>query len=141
MDATEISACVKLFKSRRGRFVVVAIFAALVAAVGWYRHESNKSAVSTSLVWARVAPLPGSARDIDIDIEGSMFTREFVISFTAPAADIDRWIAASAGPASATQTVSGAVTTFVITPGGGADFAEVKVDKNLYRVTIHTYWS
>jgi hypothetical protein len=130
---------VRFLKTRRGK--LIAILVAIAVVVGWYRYESRQSAVATAIVWARLAPFPTSATNRDVDIEGSMFTREFVISFTAPAADIDRWIAASAGPASATQTVSGSVTTYAITPGGGADFAEVKVDKSINRVIIHTYWS
>ena len=104
-------------------------------------HANRRSALAAAAKWARLAPLPTSARDVGVDAKGSAFTREFVVTFDAPAAEIERWIAASPGPASATRTTAGSVTTYAITPGGGAQFAEVKVDRVANRVVIRTYWS
>lgn len=123
-------------------FVVAVVLIGLVAVGAAYMACTDpQSAIDTTIEWAQLAPLPHSARNVEVDVKGSMFTREFVITFDAPAADIKRWIAASPGPSSATITVAGAITTYAITPGGGAQFAEVKVDAELNRVVVRTYWS
>jgi hypothetical protein len=122
--------------------VVAFTVVALVAAGGIYlSHANRQSAISAATKWARLAPLPSSAQNIKVDVKGSMFTREFRITFGAPSAVIEQWIAASPGPSSATQSTVGSVTTYAITPGGGAQFAEVKVDASTNRVVIRTYWS
>jgi len=113
----------------------------LVAAAGIHlRHANQTSAIATASLWARVAPLPASVQNLQVGVEGSMFTREFVITFNATPSDIQRWIAASPGPASARRSVSGTITTYAITPGGDAEFAEVKVDSSSGKVVIHSYW-
>lgn len=114
----------------------------LVAAGTFYLLRPNRqSAIDAAATWARLAPLPPSAQSVDVDIRGSAFTREFVITFTATPADIQQWIAASPGPSSASLSTVGSVTTYAITPGGGAQFAEVKVDSSVNQVLIRTYWS
>ncbi len=123
--------------------VVVAVpFIAVVIAGGIYlSHANRQSAIRAATTWARLAPLPPSAQNVQVDVKGSMFTREFVITFDAPSPVIQQWLAASPGPASATQRTVGSITTYAITPGGGAQFAEVKVDSSANRVVIRTYWS
>jgi hypothetical protein len=124
-------------------FALLAVaFIAFVAAGGiWLAHTNRRSAINTATTWARLAPLPASAQNVQVDVKGSIFTREFVISFEAPPAVIRLWLTASPGPSSATPTTVGPITTYAIKPGGGAQFAEVKVDSSANRVVIHTSWS
>lgn len=117
--------------------VVVVLIIVVLAGHFWLQV----SAISTARDWARLAPFPATAHDQKIDVEGSPFTREFIISFTAPPDDVRKWISASPGPASATRSADGGITVYSITPGDGADFAEVRVDEKTGRVIIHTYWS
>jgi hypothetical protein len=102
----------------------------------------NHSAIETARAWARLAPLPASARDLEVDVTGSMFTRELEISFKATRQDVAEWLQRSPGIRDAEPPqVRGSVTRYVIKPGGGAQWAEVKIDSRWNRVTIRTYWS
>ena len=79
--------------------------------------------METTRAWAGLADFPGSAKNVRVTTQGSMFTREFYVEFDAPLADIDAWIMASPGPATATVSRIGTRRHYVITPGGGAQFA------------------
>lgn len=121
--------------------IIVALVVALVAGGMYVSHLMRQSAIETASSWARLAPLPPSAQDMQVEVKGSMFSREFVISFDASPAVIQQWLASSPGPASASPTVIGPVATYAIMPGGGAQFAEVKVDSRAGKVVIRTFWS
>jgi hypothetical protein len=131
---------------RRRIFKVLALtcvlFVGLVTAATIYVSRANRqSAIAAATEWARLAPLPPSAQNLQVKVKGSMFTREFEIAFDASPAVLQQWLASSPGPLSATLTVTGPTTTYAITPGGGAAFAQVKVDHAAGRVVIRTYWS
>ena len=101
---------------------------------------NQTSALETTLEWGHLAPLPTSAQQVVINTDGSMFTREFRISFVASAKDIDVWLRESAGTSKAIVTrPSPGVRNFQIIPGGGAEFAEVTVDDTVHSVYIHVY--
>ncbi len=121
--------------------LAVLLVAIVTAGVLYVSHVTRDSAIAAATTWARLAPLPPTAQNLQVEVKGSMFTREFVITFDASPAVIQQWFAVSPGPASASPTVAGAITTYAITPGGGAGFAEVTVDNNRGRVVIRTYWS
>ena len=71
-----------------------------------------------------------------------MFTREFVVTFEAPMMDIEAWLVASPGTTDITpETNTTGELIYSVTPGGGAGFAEVKVNPQTQTVTIRTYWS
>lgn len=131
----------KPFRIRALTWVLACIAALLILFLVVGHFLDQDSAISATLQWARLAPFPASARDRKIETDGGLFTSEFTISFTAPPGDVSRWIKASPGPASASHTSDGSVTIYSITPGGGASFAEVRVDEKTGRVIIHTYWS
>ncbi|HEX5244416.1 MAG TPA: hypothetical protein VFW23_14230 [Tepidisphaeraceae bacterium] len=131
----------KRFRIRALTWVLAGIAAILILFLVAGHFLDQDSPISAALEWARLAPFPSSARDIKIEKDGGMFTREFTISFTAAPDDVSRWIKASPGPASASRTSDGSVTIYSIKPGGGASFAEVRVDEKTGRVVIHTYWS
>ena len=137
--------------TRRHKFFVAFCTTGLVL-VGcgvtcWYvlDHDSphnQASAIEAVREWARLAPLPESATGLDIQTTGTMFTREFNIEFTAPAADILAWLEKSPGPSAAKlrQDPDGTVI-YEIDAGGGAQFAEVRVLKNGTIVRIKAFWS
>lgn len=126
------------------RVVVVLLVAALATAgvVVAVQRSNRESAIATTLTWARLAPLPASARSVSVDASGSAFSRAFELSFQAPASDIREWLQKSPGTASAVAEpeASGAVT-IRIAPGGGAQVARVVVDYPRERVTVHVEWS
>jgi hypothetical protein len=119
----------------------------VLAVAGWltFSHQglvNQTSAVATARKWARLAPLPRNALDLSVKVSGSPFSREFAIEFRAPSAEVRRWLRDSPGTRDATPALGpdGSVT-YSITPGGGAQFAEVIVSDGGTRVRIHTYWS
>ena len=127
------------------RVLGVALLVAAVAAAGGVvavQRANRESAVATTLIWARLAPLPASARGVSVDASGSAFSRTFDLSFQAPANDLRQWLRASPGAASAAAEPdpSGAVT-YRIAPGGGAQVARVVVDYARERVAVHVEWS
>jgi len=94
------------------------------------------------LEWGRLAPFPASATDVSVKTEGSSFTRSFHASFTAPRQDIEAWIKASPGlREAATQELPDNKVKYTITPGGGANKAEVIIDFTLNTVDILVSWS
>jgi hypothetical protein len=88
-----------------GRKKIITFGAVLIPAVltDLVFRASDTDALATASTWARLAPLPASARNLHVDVKGSMFTREFVVTFTAPPHDVRQWLKGSPGPSSATQ--------------------------------------
>jgi len=102
----------------------------------------KSSALSTTYEWARLEPIPESAKDISVESVGSMFSREFRISFSAPVADVNSWLQASSGTNEANPKLrDDGSRVYDVKPGGGAQFAKVIVSKDGTKVRIRTYWS
>ena len=121
---------------------VLGIILIVAGIVAWRISVAlDASAINTAQTWARLAPFPATARELHVQTLGSMFTRQFKISFVAPKQDVASWIQMSPGPASAKQSADGSETVYEIAPGGGATFAEVRVDPSTGRVRIDTFWS
>ncbi len=113
----------------------------ILVIAGLYGGYLHVSAVNVSREWARVAELPVPTWWVGVDTRGSAFTREFVLDFNASSEELDAWLAASPGIQDADITESGSQITYSIAPGGGAQFAEVVVDRETGAVRIRTYWS
>jgi hypothetical protein len=93
------------------------------------------------LEWGKLTPFPASATNVSIEAEGSTFTRSFRASFVAPQQDIQNWIKLSPGLNEATaEEVSDNKIRYSITPGGGANSAEVTIDNVLNKVEIYVSW-
>src|SRR4051794_32265324 len=73
-----------------GLVCIVGLFFAYRA---WDRHEMLR----VTLIWGRLAPLPTPAQNFTITKDGSVFTRAFRASFTAPVAVVERWLHESPG--------------------------------------------
>ena len=125
----------------------IAIGVATVLALGsggvlsfiWFMEQS---AISTACTWARVAPPPTSARELKVGVSGSLFTRTFELSFEASPSAVAAWMKHSPGIQDAgPPELSGVLARYVIKPGAGAQWAEVRIDGRRNRVTIRTYWS
>ncbi len=135
-------------KQRRRKWSRVVLLCVVLAIVGgWaayrvYDRKCQDSAMKTTLVWARLAPFPSSARNLHVQAKGSMFTREFIVSFEAPAVDIQAWLQSSPGTAGTQGAVSpDGNRHFSIQAGGGAQFAELTLSPDGQKVTIRAYWS
>ncbi|MEL6551992.1 MAG: hypothetical protein AAFQ63_00825 [Cyanobacteria bacterium J06621_11] len=124
----------KLFMKKS--FLFVGLLALLIAC-----SAPNRDAIEASLAWARMSALPESAQQIETVIQGSMFTREFEVSFQAEKEDIQYWLANSEGTKTATVSTSGDTSVYKVVPGEGAQFARVYVDWATLTVLIQTHWS
>lgn len=117
---------------------VICAFALFVA----YRVWDRQQMVRATREWARLSPFPASAQHFSVQSEGSMFSRAFRVSFTAPVSDIDGWLRESPGTREITpERPSPTTRRFLISPGGGAQHAEVTVDNRTGLVRVYVYWS
>jgi hypothetical protein len=113
----------------------------LITGYAYLRSANYRSALQATKEWARLVDFPDSAEEIEVETTGSMFTRQFTVTFTAPLDDIDEWLRQSPGPSEATPAESGATRRFEINPGGGAQGATLEVDNESGTVRINVYWS
>jgi hypothetical protein len=108
-------------------------------------QNDQDNVIETVLEWGRLAPFPKSAQNLSFTTEGSMFTRAFRINFSAPCEDIEIWLAQSPGTSEIEpKSLDNITFTYIISPGGGAQHAEVtisKKDQTTCTVEIFTYWS
>jgi len=125
------------------RLLQLSVLALAFGGIGvGYQAWDRREMLRTTLAWGCLAPLPASAREIRIRAEGSLFTREYRSSFSAPAPDIERWLFDSPGTREAAPLpVPPSLRRFLIMPGGGAEHAEVTVDDCSGVVRIYVYWS
>jgi hypothetical protein len=85
------------------------------------RRTEQRQRLEIPREWARLAPYPESATDLRASTSGGMFSRAFRVSFSAPAADIERWLQESPGTREATpDSPSPGKRHYAISPGGGA---------------------
>jgi hypothetical protein len=127
---------------RRLQFLGIAGLICFVGLFLVYGSWDRREMLRVTLLWGRLAPIPASARHLTITKEGSMFTRAFRASFSAPVSDIEQWLGESPGTREAApERHSPTTRRFLIKPGGGAQWAEVTVDDTLGEVRIYVYWS
>jgi hypothetical protein len=122
----------------RTKIIAVSIVLFMTFANGCVFKES---AIETTLEWARLATLPVSKSQVDVEVTGSIFTRGFRVAFSAAPDPLESWLSASEGIADAEIYREGDFTRYKISPGGGAMFAEVRVNRNTGDVYIRTYRS
>ncbi len=101
----------------------------------------QKEMMALLLEWGRLAPFPASATGVSIQTEGNLFTRSFHARFVAPEHDIKSWIEDSPGLHEALpEELDSNIVQYVITPGGGANKAEVIIDYAWEKVDIYVSW-
>jgi hypothetical protein len=101
----------------------------------------RESQFEIALEWSCMAPLPQSAYALESETTGSMFTREFLVSFKASEADIRAWLAVSPGVQGQVMDSADSVTIYSIKPCEGAQFAQVLVNWKAALVIIRAHWS
>lgn len=80
---------------RRQLLFVTLVILALGAGYAGYHRWQQREAIRSALVYGRLAGLPLTATDVQVDTEGSLFARTFWLTFKADRATIDKWIAHS----------------------------------------------
>jgi hypothetical protein len=129
---------------KKSRLIIVLMAALAVIVIAGYLYLQNanyRSALDTTKQWARLSDFPSSATNVRVKTSGSMFTREFTVTFRAPLEDIDSWLQESPGTAESTPKADGSIRRFTIKPGGGAQHAELEVDDDAGLVRINVWWS
>ncbi len=120
----------------------IAFVRLMVLVLIWIRSIERGQQLEIPLAWARLAPYPNTARDLRASTSGGPFTRAFRVSFSAPAADIEQWLQNSPGTqGNSPERPSANKRRFLISPGAGAQHAEVTVDDSSGVVSIYVYWS
>lgn len=133
-----------LIKGCLGTTIVAII---CIAVLAWLFLDSQspinrRSAIACTCEWAQLEPLPVPNGEVKIETKGGMFSREFVITFTAPPDTLLKWLQSSAGTKEAfTGKTTLTDTHLQIAPGGGAQFAEITISNCGTKVVIRTYWS
>lgn len=83
---------------RRAAFKLIAAGAfALSLAVGWSVTTARSRAIAIACIYGRLAPLPVSATNVFAAAYGNLFSANAFVKFKAPAADVERFLAASPG--------------------------------------------
>ena len=121
----------------------------LIVIVGgiWLLLDPNSflgkpGAISTTCEWTRLIPPPVSNSQIHVETRGGMFTREFILTFSGDADNILSWLKASPSTRATFETTGTPRDAHVeISPGGGAQFAEITISENGTQVVIRAYWS
>jgi hypothetical protein len=112
------------------------------AAFAAYRHYDRRSMIDCTLQWGRLAPFPAAARDFSIRTEGGFFTRAFRAQFAASPEEIEQWVRESPGTSGVQpERPSSHIRRYQISPGGGAQHAEVEIDDQSHIVSVYVYWS
>ena len=109
-----------------------------------YPHYSEKSARQATLEWARLTPFPLEIQSYTIVTSGSMFTRQFRVSFFGEPTLIDQWVQSCPGVMDAktikTESPDGTIT-YTIPAGGGAVRAVLTHHPVRGTISIIASWS
>lgn len=130
-------------KKNKTKFVAFSIF--LIAIVGYFGYDytpwkQKQHAIETTLYWCQLNDIPESVKDVEVQIKGSAFTREFIVSFTAEKEVIKQWLDSSPGVDQKINLATG--KDLIIKPVmRDAEFGEIKINTVSNTVRIRTYWS
>ena len=107
------------------------------------RNPARKTEMAEITVrWGRLAPFPDEAENFAIYTEGSFLTRTFKGSFTASQDVITSWVEQSPGLQDATvEMMSEKKARYIVSPSGGANYAEVVIDYESGKVEFVVSWS
>ena len=115
---------------------------------GWFVFSvasplNRRSAIRTTLEWARLAPFPVPASSLHVQVSGSMFTRQFRISFEGDPQKIQEWIDASPGTRGLqplSERDSAGWLVYSIDPAHGL-IAEIHLSPDKRQVMVIAVWS
>ncbi len=116
------------------------VFITIVGTI-YIQKNNRESAIHAISEWARLSSFPNEVKELKISTEGSAFTRAFRVSFNAEKTIIEKWLAKCPGIKDAKIDSEENVTKYIIKPGGGAQYAEVKIYWKNNIVEIYTFWS
>ena len=104
---------------------------------------NRRSAIRTTLEWARLAPFPVPHSSLHVEVSGSPLTRQFWISFTGDPQKIQEWLEASPGTRGLqplSERDSAGWLVYSIDPAHGL-IAEVHLSPDKSQVMVIAIWS
>ncbi|MCB1277194.1 hypothetical protein [Prosthecobacter sp.] len=123
-----------------GLFALFVVFALIVfdGRIFW----TKAAAIETACKWSRMLPPPVPADQIDVKVQGSGFTRTFIVTFTSKPDIILRWLWASSGTEVEFSSIHELEDQVIqVAPGDRAMHAEIRISNNGTEVAIETWWS
>ena len=135
-------------KLSRKLWILCASSVILLLLGGWFVFSAasplnRDSAIRATLNWARLAPFPVPASELRVKASGSMFTRQFRISFVADPQRIQEWLEASPGTRGLeplSERDSAGWFIYSIDPAHGI-IAEVHLSPDKRKVIVIAIWS
>lgn len=120
------------------------VLVAVGISVAYMSQKQNERQIV--LDWSGLQEVPVWANDIQVEVKGGGFSREFTMTFTGPTSDIEAWIKnekvfAAAELKPGTEGMDESVYTYVLEPKGGAQYAEIMINKKSGEVKVRVYWS
>ena len=100
----------------------------------------EKDAIKLATDWGGLSNIPKNAKNIEVEKEGSTFTKTYIIEFNSTKSEIDNWIETSKRLKSSKPKIENGKILFEIYPGEKASFGgKVEIEKN--KVKIKMSWS
>lgn len=119
---------------------IVSIFLYLDLFSNFVFPWKKKEAIETTLNWGGLAELPKEAEIVNVEKEGSIFTRTFIVEFKASQSEIENWILKSKRLKNTEPKMRGQTKTYEIHPGEDESIGgNVSVENG--KVTIRMSWS
>ena len=100
----------------------------------------QKEAIQSALIWGGLNDMPKNSEIIAIEKRGSMFTRQYIISFKSNKSDIQNWVQKSKRLKNNLPKKIGNNLIYSIVPGEKKSYGG-KVEIKNDTVTINMSWS
>ncbi|WP_417355810.1 hypothetical protein [Flavobacterium sp.] len=97
------------------------------------------NAIKTALEWSGLTELPVENKNINITKQGSMFTRQYILEFSASTKKIENWVKENKKLNNVQPQIRNTTKTYTIPGEKGTTGGTVKIKDNM--VIINTSWS
>lgn len=122
--------------------ILVGIVIVIVAGGIWLHYSNQKSAWNATFEWTGISALPTWAYNKKLEVQGSMFTRTFVVTFNGTPEQIAEWLKTEPALQGVNpEKVDEKTDKYILKPQGGSSYDEVKVDRLNNKITIRASWS
>lgn len=123
------------------KILTVIIVAVIVGGV-WLHYSNKKSAWNATFEWTGIPALPSWARNKQLEVQGSAFTRTLVVTFYGTSEQIQDWFKNEPALQNVKiERINEQTDKYILKPRGGSAYDEVRVDWFNKKVTITAEWS
>ena len=130
-------------RARRLFLIGFGALTVLVLCGVWLANSLNRnSAIRATQEWGRLDAFPVPTSDLEVKTSGSMFTREFLITFSGDPQRIQDWVDKSPGTKGLVPVKdANGWWLYKIQPGGGAAAAELRLSPDKSKALVRAAWS